>query len=586
MGKQGAARWKVVSRMGVLLGLAFVLGGFIAQDVAPPGFTKVVYVTMGLWIAGGVLVLAGIVLNFGDLVRFARGGRVGEGANFALTVLLAVALVALLCYISTRRFARLDWTGQQKYELHTKTENILRSLDRDVEVTVVYTPADPSVMGWLEPTSEMLEEFKALSSHTRVQELDWSVPESRSRLEALLQRLGEDSVPGGCVVFATADSHEIVPAAKLIEGSYGPGGPVGDFWGEDAFATALTKLTETEKVTIYALTGHGERVLEAEPPMPAAAREPEQIHSSPEYSLSRAVKQLRKDNYEVKPLNLAAEGAVPEDCGALLIAGPRTPLSESEMRALDDYFRNRKGAAVMMFDPEMVTGASTNLPELLQDYGVAVRTDTVGVAKLPSIFGTIREAYVPVTSEGIADHAITADLKNYSFALRSGCPLEVVNPQPGEMLSAKAVLTGVETSWGETDYRPGTRQAAEYDAGQDVPPPVIMAAVVEPEAPPAGPYGPPPPVDVPGPRIVVIGSSLAFVNASVADSPANLYFFLNAVNWMAGKLHRRGIPAKQIEFNQVDVSENQVRAARYVFVVILPACIIALGISVWVIRRR
>jgi len=586
MARQGAARWKVISRMGVLLGLALVLAGFIAQDVAPPDFTKVLYVMVGLWIAGGVLMLAGVVLNFGDLVRFARGGRMGEGANFALTVLLAVALVALLCYISTRRFARLDWTGQRKYKLHTKTENILRSLDRDVEVTIVYSPADPSVTAWLEPTSEMLEEFKALSSHVSVQDLDWSVPENRSRLEALLQRLGEDSVAGACVVFAAAESHEIVPAAKLVEGSYGPGGPVGSFSGEDAFATALTKLTETERVTIYALTGHGERALEAQPPMPVAAREPQQILNSPEYSLSRAVKQLRKDNYEVKPLNLSAAGAVPEDCAALLIAGPRTPLSESEVQALQDYFRNRNGAAFMMFDPEVVTGSSTNLPELLEDYGVAVRTDAVALANLPSIFGTIQQAYVPVGSKGVADHPITADLKNYSFALSSGCPLQVLNAQPGRMLSTKALLTGVETSWGETDYRPGGRQAAAYDAGQDVPSPVLMAAVVEPQAPPPDPYGTPPPADIPGPRIVVIGSSLAFVNASVADSPANLYFLLNAVNWMAGKLHMLGIPPKPIEFNQVAVSDNQVRAARYVFVGILPACIIALGIAVWVIRRR
>ena len=58
MGKQGEARWKVISRMGVLLGLAFVAGGFIAQDVAPPDFAQVGYVTVGLWIAGGVLMLA------------------------------------------------------------------------------------------------------------------------------------------------------------------------------------------------------------------------------------------------------------------------------------------------------------------------------------------------------------------------------------------------------------------------------------------------------------------------------------------------------------------------------------------------
>ncbi len=587
MGKERAARWKVISRLGVLLGVGFVLGSFVAQDVSPPGFTQIAYVTVGLWVAAAVLMLAGVVLNFGDLVRFFRGGRMGEGVNFAATVLLAVALVALLCYISTRRFARLDWTGQRKYKLHTKTENILRSLDRDVDVTIVYSPADPSASAWLEPTSDMLDEFKALSRHIAVQEVDWSVPASRSKLEALLQRLGEESVPGGCVVFGTADSHEIVPSGKIVEASYAPTGPAGAFSGEDAFATALTKLTETEKVTVYALTGHGERPLEAEEPMPMGPQEPGQILSSAEYSLSSAVKQLRKDNYEVKPLNLSAAGSVPQDCAALLIAGPKAPLSEGEMQALTDYFDKRDGAAVVMLDPDVLTGTSTNLPKLLSRYGVEVRTDAVGLANLPSVLGTIQTPEVPIVADGVADHPITSDLQNYSFSFGNGCPLEVANPQPGEMLGAKALLTGIKSSWGETNYQPDSRRPAEYDAAQDVPAPAIMAAVVEPQAPPpAGPYGPPLPAQVRGPRIVVIGSSLAFVNAYVADRPANLYLLLNAVNWMAGRLHMLGIPPKTVEFNQVAVSENQIRAARYVFIGILPACIVALGIAVWAVRRR
>jgi hypothetical protein len=396
-----------------------------------------------------------------------------------------------------------------------------------------------------------------------------------------------DNLPGAAVVLRTADSHQVVPFERIVQSSRGPGMPPDTFTGEDAFATALTKLTESEKATVYALAGHGERPLEAEEDQPAlpGAVPGAGITSSAAFSLSRAVRELAKDNYEVKPLNLAVAGAVPDDCAALLIAGPRAPLSESELRAIESYLDERSGGLIVMVDSELLPEVRTNVEELLARYGVTARTDTLGFSIMHDLFrGPVSYGVVPVEAAGLADHPVTADLESYRLWFERPCTLEVHGRVEGRELVARSLLTGIESSWGETEVDAEGSSGMEYDPLRDGARPAVVGAVVQPaRGPAAGLAGE---ADLPGPKLVVFAASVAFTNARVEQSPANLYLLANAVNWMAGRAHMLGIPPKDVEFHTVPVSEARIRAARYLFIGVVPACAVALGIVVWIMRRR
>ncbi|KPK66306.1 MAG: hypothetical protein AMK73_00360 [Planctomycetes bacterium SM23_32] len=590
MGKQPLPRWKALTRAGILLGLALLMAGFVVRDVRARDFLRTDYVALGLWIAGALLAVGGCVLNYRMFLSLLSGRRAGEGINLALTVVLALGLAGLLCFITSRRFARLDWTGRRTYSLHSKTRNILKGLDQDVTATVLFARADDPLTGRaLESTMDVLEEFKSQTGHVTVREINWMLQEDQGRWEGLRQTLGDEDVPPFAVIFTTADGHEVVPLGKIITAAMGQV----QFTGEDAFAGALTKLTERRKATIYFLTGHGERPMEVDEPMPTGG-EQATLTSGPAYSLSRMVKALRKDNYEVKTLNLAAEPQVPDDCDALVIAGPRTPINEAQMRAIRSYLDERSGRALVMLDPVVVSGGASGLEGLLADYDIQAHTDAVGLTNQSTILGLMQSPDVWVLEDGLADHPITRDLKNYTVHFQYACPLTVGEsaqpPQPGGPAGpapvAEQLLTG-QASWGERDYRPDSRRAAEYDAGRDVAPPTVVGAVASPpEPPPMGPMAPPMAQEAPGARLVVIGSSLSFVNRVVEAEPANLYLVLNTVNWMAGKLHMLGIPPRTLEFNDIPVSEGQIAASRYIFIIGLPAVIVALGIGVWLLRRR
>jgi len=572
-----------------LLGLGLLIAGFIVQDVQARSFTQGSRLPMMLWISGALLAGLALALDCRAILRWLGGRRITEGLNFVVVVILALALAGLLCYISTRRYVRMDWTGQQKYHLHSKTVNILRGLDADVEATVLYylsefSQENQQIIGWVTTTKDMLEEFKALSSHFTVQVLNATDAKSQERLQRLREKLGGESPPALSVIFTAADTHQTVPFERTVNASRS-GGP-STFTGEDAFASALMKLTEDKKANVYALTGHGERLLEADAMPLSLGDGAHSVENDPRYSLSKLVKALRKDSYDVKPLSLQVAGKVPDDCAVLFIAGPRTPLSEPEIVAIQNYLAERNGCALVLADPELLSESDSNLEQLLEPYGIRLRTDAVGITQMMDILGRpLVQPAVPVLAGGLADHPVTADLKTYQLWFDQACPIEVDSPRPRPMLRAQPLLTGVDTSWGETEIKADETTVVEYNEGKDSSKPVVVGAIVEPFAPP-GQMPVAPGEDIPGPKIVVIGSSLSFTDLMLSQNPANLYLLQNAVNWMAGKMHLMGIPPKTLDFNTASPSAAQIAVAHYVWVGILPGCIVVLGIGVWLLRRR
>jgi hypothetical protein len=70
------------------------------------------------------------------------------------------------------------------------------------------------------------------------------------------------------------------------------------------------------------------------------------------------------------------------------------------------------------------------------------------------------------------------------------------------------------------------------------------------------------------------------------EGRANLYFMQNCVNWLGGRQNRLGIPPKTEDLSPATVSDAQLATAKYAFIGVLPACVIALGIAVLIVRRR
>jgi len=169
-----------------------------------------------------------------------------EGAHFALVVCLAVALAALLCYASTRRFVRMDWHTRAPQPLTAETDALLRSIDVDIQATIIHPnfvfPDDRQLFRTLEMTRQVLGQFAAASPRISVSELNWSLPEDQERVRQIAARVGKANLPTVCVLFTSGGKYRAVGFDNLIVRTGGPFAPPDAFLGESAFARAVAVL--------------------------------------------------------------------------------------------------------------------------------------------------------------------------------------------------------------------------------------------------------------------------------------------------------------------------------------------------------
>lgn len=577
--KLSPLQWKI-SLAAIPAGIVLVLASVIISDVAAQAFAQVGLVSTILLVVGAVLTAGGLALNYRRIANLFKLRKTAAGMNLVGVAALSAALAATVCYIGTRRFTRIDMTWQRRHTLHSKTLSLLENLEEPVQAILLYSSQNQDFRAlWRRRVKGMLHDFQARSAADfSVSEYDtyqqWQQVQSR-----VLSQIDEKDPPSTCIILRQGDSTQIVPFKQTVKGSRRRGGRP-KLMVESALASALVKLTRAEKTLVCALTGHGERPMSPDRRSRVGSRG---LSTPGRLSLGQVTNRLKKDNVTIQTVNLRAGDDIPDDCRALVVPGPRVPLKPGEIKRIRAYLEERNGALLVMIDSSAATESGTSLgplKKMLASYGIRVRTEAVGMVKRPALTlgqgGDVqlssRMRTVPVRSDGYQDHPITADLSSYTMALTQTAPLTLRAGATGDKMTVKPLLTAVSGSWGEMslDVKP---EEASFDAEKDIKGPLVLAAVAQ-------------PAEGSGPRIVVSSSSLSFTNTAVKQNPANLYFIQNAVNWLAGRRALLGIPAESLGLNVTALSQAQVRAARWIFIGLLPGAIIAAGVIVWRIRSR
>ena len=123
------------------------------------------------------------------------------------------------------------------------------------------------------------------------------------------------------------------------------------FDGDAVVAQALDGLLAELGLLCFA-TGHDER----------------RIDDTLRAGLSRPVAQLQAQGFRVQPLDLTAAKAIPGDCRAVILAGPRKPYGPAVEAMLERYLKDGGRLAVLLDPPK----GPPVLDRLLARYGVAV----------------------------------------------------------------------------------------------------------------------------------------------------------------------------------------------------------------------
>lgn len=543
-----------------------------------------------LWIKILIALGAVLVIFCGAIFRrslwanlSSRGAQHGYVTGF--TILFVLVILVCLNYALYLFHWRKDLTKSQLYALAPQTLKVINGLgEKKVQIRSYMFPGDPYANpAQVRAMTELLEEYTKRSKNISFEIVDLRMPSKTT----------DKDVTSPCVVFQCGDRKEKV---------YGYDA------NESKFTSALIKVTREKKRKIYFLTGHGERPLEAPPPPTPSGpgMPPPQRNDLDSLSFfKQALEQIQSREFATLDLS-KEEMPSPEDCAALVIAGPKVPIPDDQVEKIDGYLKQGGGVLVMV-DPPSQGGADVN--KLISRWGFETPNERVedhaqNYRGNPSIVmvnnytqdpfeitqrlpATIYIEARPVLRTGTTNPDLTlTDLvktSTNSYALEDQ-PKGLLTPSSAAGNASKEGSSAAKSS----------PTASKRSGPLTV---VALATTQKPPPPPPQPGMPPPPppqeeATKPKSRLVVIGDSDLAANRGIASQGffgmelnANGYLLLNCIAWLAQEPELVAIPAKKPEDQHITLQRGQVSLMIIIALPVTLLFITASGVIVWWKRR-
>jgi ABC-type uncharacterized transport system involved in gliding motility auxiliary subunit len=514
------------------LGVALVLGAVTARVLQPDA----AYSRWLAW-AGLACILVYVLGQWREIGRAFAGRSTRLGSISIASVVVVLAILSGINYISSREHKRWDLTAAAQFTLSPQTAKVLSSLDAPLKMTVF--AREQEFAGF----RDRLTEYEYVSKKVTTDYVD---PDKKPALAKQLQIQSY-----GTIALQYKDRVERVTGNT-----------------EQDVTNGIIKVVTGKERTVYFTQGHGEK----------------DTAGAERSGYSGVASQLTRDNFKVEKLPLAQQSEVPADATAVIVAGPKTDLLPGEIDALKAYLAKGGKLMLMLDPPDKPDGAPlANLIALAHDWAMDAGNDIVvdasGVGRL---FGG--DATVPV-AVNYPSHPIVQDMD-----LLTAFPLaRSVNPVTAGVNGrfSQAFVQSSASSWSEKDLASvltGSGKVAFDQAKGDTRGPIPIAAAVS--APVGGAVGEKPAENGPKPesRFVVIGDSDFASNSAIGIS-GNGNLFMNAVNWLAQQESLIAIRPKDPGDQRLTMTENQQLRMVILSLLLIPGLIFGSGVYAWWRRR-
>ena len=492
--------------------------------------------------------------------------KLAYGSNAMLMTVLVVILVGMLVDFVGRHRVRIDLSADGRAGLEAETTqkiNLVLSKNQELKVTV-FTHQEGGKDSYHK--NRFLKDF--------VEKLGYSSDRVRANLVDFdrERRTAEDlgATQYGHVVIQAVDANQSasewsrvdIRARELFRGATKSKNLT--FLGEAVFRRAVTQLLSDRRQKIYALVGHGERSVRVQEPN----------------GLSGLVSLLDQENYDLESLDLyldRQEGEaprIPEDADALLIAGPKSPLSDAEAAAVQDFVSDG-GDLMILLEPE------ASVPLLLTGLDVGLLD---GLAMDTERYWQYDDRPIPQ----YRNHAITTPLKTAELQIMLARIAAIRAPGDAPPWLKWASL--LETSRSGWIDRGGALQSglSIYESDVDFLGPSqtrraapMMAMAMELMGGPKSVVRDPQDTS----RVVVVGDTDFVTNQLIASRAGNPAFVVNSIRWMLGHDERLGVTGPTERVRRLNLSKEEYRDLRWIVLGFLPFLTSIFGAFVWFSRR-
>jgi ABC-2 type transport system permease protein len=529
--------------------------------------------------------------------------KISAGSNILFLVLIVLGFLALLNFLSTRHFYRLDLTHGGRYTLSDASKRVSATLDDVVTVKCYFSKnLPPYVVNLKRQVTDMLDEYQAFAKgNVQVEFIDpgedpavqqkvrfMGIPQVQMNIVEKDQASATNVYLGMAVTYE--DKQEIIPFVKSIEGL------------EYDLTSSILKVTRKEKKTIGFLAGHQEMELQGK-------------------GLNNVNALLSKE-YEVQPVEVVGGKPISPSISLLVVAGP-SRVGERAKYEIDQYLM-RGGKVFFLVDPITIPEGSiqatyrdSNLGDLLEHYGVRLTRNLVldrynSLIRFQTGYTIVQTPYpffTKVIKTGFdPENPVVSQLESVTFPW--ACALEVLkDSHPG--LSFTLLAQSSQHSWlqkGMYDLNPTQEFSPEPEDIKPYPLAVLVSGKLKSfyagkEVPKAEEAQTEPPQEEQSKdqehaktetlaecahetQLMVIGNA-RFIADNYAPQSGNLEFFLNAVDWFTWGADLIGIRSRAITDRPIPIfTERQKAAIKFANIMAVPILMTLFGVVRFYIRRK
>jgi ABC-2 type transport system permease protein len=467
-------------------------------------------------------------------IRKIRTGVFSTGFIAAGTaVTIAVNLVAVSLPVS---ITEIDLTSGKIFSLTDETKDLLAGLEDDVTIYVISSEAGADAT-----VASTLGNYSERSKRVHVEYRDPAVSPT------FYQQYTDGQISQGSLIVVCGDVSRVVDYNSLYvsETDYATyQQTVTGYDAEGQITSAIQYVTSGDLPKVYELTGHGEAALAG--------------------GFAEAV---AKANMTTESISLLNSDAVPNDAYALIINGPTSDLSGDDADKVRAWMETG-GNVIATYNYE-APDELPNFGSLPGGFGVGVASGIVVEAD-PSGYYQQQLYLLPQITPG----EYTASLgESYVFAPYAK---GFTRGEDAEGVTYSAMLSSSDSSYAKANIQQA--ETLEYGDG-DTKGPFDIGAVAEKSGGDGNALS----------RLVLLGSSLILSDeADQVVSGANAALFSDILSALGGEDAAGAVvvPAKEYDVSTLVVSAASALAVGICYIAVFPVALLALGIFVWMRRRR
>lgn len=404
--------WKYLLWFGPFFVVAGLTAGFATGSW---GTTPLIFLITGI-----VIFLTALLWGSYDTNWWGKRST-QAGTNALIATIAVLVILGLINFLGTRYYVRTDLTETQLFTLAPQSRELVQKLQQPVKVWIFSANQNPL-------DRDLLDNYKRQSNRFQFEYVD---PQARP---GLAEKFGVKNF--GEVYLESGDQRQLVQVVNENERL-----------NESRLTNRIQQIISPTAAKVYFLQGHGERPL-----------------NQGDGAMSQAVTALGDKNFTAEPLNLASSPKVPGDAKAIVAAGPKRSLFDTEVQALRDYL-NQGGNLVLLLDPN----TDPKLDSLLGEWGIKLDNrlvvDVAGnVALGPAVPIVTEYGQHPITKDfgkGISFYRLARPIETKIVAGVTATPLLKTKPYPD--------------SWAESDQ---TDEDLKYDEDKDIKGPITLGVAL------------------------------------------------------------------------------------------------------------